>query len=32
MDNFNIIDQILDFAIENEIRAAEFYENLSGHA
>ncbi len=32
MDNFNSIDEILDFAITNEIRAAEFYENLSGQA
>jgi len=32
MDNFKSIDEILDFAITNEIRAAEFYENLSGQA
>ncbi len=32
MDNFRSIDEILDFAITNEIRAAEFYENLSGQA
>ncbi len=32
MDNFKSIDEILDFAITNEIRAAEFYENLSDKA
>ena len=32
MDNFKSIDEILEFAIENEIRAAEFYEKLSGQA
>ncbi|MEN8125301.1 MAG: ferritin family protein [Bacteroidota bacterium] len=32
MENFKSIDEILDFAITNEIRAAEFYENLSGQA
>ncbi len=32
MDKFNSIDEILEFAINNEIRAAEFYENLSGQA
>ncbi len=29
MENFQSIDEILDFAITNEIRAAEFYETLS---
>ncbi|MEN8186592.1 MAG: ferritin family protein [Bacteroidota bacterium] len=32
MDNFNSINEILDFAIDNEIRAAEFYENLAEQA
>ncbi|MCK5637841.1 MAG: ferritin family protein [Flavobacteriaceae bacterium] len=32
MDNFKNIDEILEFAITNEIRAAEFYENLSTQA
>jgi rubrerythrin len=32
MDKFKSIDEILDFAIKNEIRAAEFYEKLSGDA
>ncbi|RUA09913.1 MAG: rubrerythrin [Flavobacteriia bacterium] len=32
MENFNSIEEILDFAIKNEIRAAEFYEELSGQA
>ncbi len=32
MDNFKNIEEILDFAITNEIRAAEFYENLSTQA
>ncbi len=32
MDKFKSIDEILDFAIENEIRAAKFYEDLSSQA
>jgi len=32
MDKFKNIEEILDFAIDNEIRAAEFYEKLSGQA
>jgi rubrerythrin len=32
MDNFKSIDEILEFAIENEIRAAKFYEELSDQA
>ena len=32
MDKFKNIEEILDFAITNEIRAAEFYEKLSGQA
>jgi len=32
MDAFKNIEEILDFAIDNEIRAAEFYEKLSGQA
>jgi len=32
MDNFKNIEEILDFAITNEIRAAEFYDNLSNQA
>lgn len=32
MDNFKNIEEILDFAITNEVRAAEFYENLSDQA
>ena len=32
MENFKSIEEILDFAIGNEIRAAEFYEQLSKQA
>jgi len=32
MDKFKNIEEILDFAIDNEIRAAEFYEKLSDQA
>ena len=32
MDTFKNIEEILEFAIDNEIRAAEFYEKLSGQA
>ncbi len=32
MDKFSSIEEILDFAITNEVRAAEFYEKLSDQA
>ena len=32
MDTFKNIEEILEFAIDNEVRAAEFYEKLSGQA